>query len=635
MAPQNIDRRTGVTRWKGRLLGKPIASKLDAHHRLKKRVALPVFASDAISSTAYATEEILIVFLTMAAVGATAFDNLIPIAIMVVILLAIVVNSYRQTIFAYPQGGGSYIVAKDNLGKYPSLVSGASMLVDYILTVAVSVAGGVAAIVSAFNGLAHYRVWLCVGFITLITLANLRGVRESGALFAPPTYLYIISLAALIVVGLYRVYFQDLPPISHTGLVEQELLNGQKALTLFYFLKAFSSGAVALTGVEAIADGVPAFEKPEPRNAARTLVMMAVILGTSFFGLSVLAKHLEPLKDHEGKIRDTVLAQMAEQVYGGRNIFFFVTQFATFGILILAANTAYADFPRLSSVIAKDSFLPRQFANRGDRLVFSNGIIVLGVAASGLVIAFGGIVNALIPLYAVGVFTGFTLSQSGMFVRLLRLKEKGWHLKAFFTGLGAVTTLAVALSVVIVKFTDGAWIPAVIIPTMILVFSGINRHYVRVKRFLSVAEKNVPPFRTHFVVVLIGSINAGVVQAIKYAQSLRPDRLLALSIVGSNEEGEALIRDWNKRFPGVDLEAPVDDYRNLTDMVLLEIERLDGLQDDDIVTVVIPEFVTSLRSQWLHNQSALAIKARLLFRPNTVVTSIPIVIPAGAEAEQA
>ncbi|MGA0132030.1 MAG: APC family permease, partial [Ilumatobacteraceae bacterium] len=397
MSPKTKDNRTAIARLKGVLIGKPIETHLDAHHRLKKRVALPVFASDAISSTAYATEEILIVFLTMAAIGLAAFDNLVPIAIMVVVLLAIVVNSYRQTINAYPQGGGSYIVAKDNLGKYPSLVSGSAMLVDYILTVAVSVSGGVAAIISAFNGLAPYRVWLCVGFIFLITLANLRGVRESGALFAPPTYLYIVSLAALILIGLYRVYFQDLGPIAHTGEVERELLEGQKALTLFYFLKAFSSGAVALTGIEAVADGVPAFEKPEPKNANRTLLMMAVILGSSFFGLSLLAKHLEPLKDDEGGIKDTVLAQLAEQVYGGRNIFFFITQFATFGILILAANTAYADFPRLSSVIAKDSFLPRQFANRGDRLVFSNGVIFLGLAASGLVIAFGGIVNALIP----------------------------------------------------------------------------------------------------------------------------------------------------------------------------------------------------------------------------------------------
>ena len=625
--PQNIDDRTSWQRLKKLLIGEPIETKFDSHHRLKKRVALPVFASDAISSTAYATEEILIVFLTMAAVGAAAFDNLVPIAIMVVVLLAIVVNSYRQTIHAYPHGGGSYIVAKDNLGKYPSLVSGASMLVDYILTVAVSVAGGVAAIVSAFNGLAPYRVWLCVGFIVLITYANLRGVRESGALFAPPTYLYVVSLAALILVGLYRVYFQDLGPIAHTGEVERELLEGQKAVTLFYFLKAFSSGAVALTGIEAVAEGVPAFEKPEPKNAAKTLVMMAVILGTSFFGLSVLARHLEPLKDHEGRIKDTVLAQMAEQVYGGRNIFFFVTQFATFGILILAANTAYADFPRLSSVIAKDSFLPRQFANRGDRLVFSNGIIVLGVAASALVVAFGGIVNALIPLYAVGVFTGFTISQTGMFVRLVKRKEQSWPLKAFFTGVGALTTLAVALAVVIVKFTDGAWIPAVVIPSMIFAFTFINRHYVRVKRFLSVAGNEVPPFRTHFVVVLVGSVNAGVVQAMKYAQSLRPDRLMGLSIVGSDEEGALLLREWDEQFPGQELQTPVDDFRNLTDKVLSEIERLDGLQHDDIITVVIPEFVTSLRSQWLHNQSALAIKARLLFRPNTVVTSVPIVIP--------
>ena len=627
MSPKTKDNRTGIARLKELLIGKPIETHLDSQHRLKKRVALPVFASDAISSTAYATEEILIVFLTMAAVGMAAFDNLVPIAIMVVVLLAIVVNSYRQTINAYPLGGGSYIVAKDNLGKYPSLVSGASMLVDYILTVAVSVSGGVAAIVSAFNGLAPYRVWLCVGFIVLITYANLRGIRESGALFAPPTYLYIVSLAALILVGLYRVYFQDLGPISHTGEVERELLEGQKALTLFYFLKAFSSGAVALTGIEAVADGVPAFEKPEPKNANRTLMMMAVILGTSFFGLSLLAKHLEPLKDEKGGIKDTVLAQLAEQVYGGRNVFFFVTQFATFGILILAANTAYADFPRLSSVIAKDSFLPRQFANRGDRLVFSNGVIFLGIAASGLVIAFVGIVNALIPLYAVGVFTGFTISQSGMFVRLVRIKEKQWPIKAFFTGVGALTTFAVAMAVVIVKFTDGAWIPAVIIPSMIFIFTGINRHYVRVKSFLAVADKVVPPFRTHFVVVLVGSVNAGVVQAVKYAQSLRPDRLLALSVVGSDAEGVELDRIWRQNFTDVELITPIDDFRNLTDKVLEEVERLDGLQPDDLITVVIPEFVTSIRSQWLHNQSALAIKARLLFRPNTVVTSVPIVIP--------
>jgi len=607
-------------------IGKPIASSEDQHHRLSKRIALPVFASDAISSTAYATEEILIVFLSLAAVGLTAYENLVPISILVIILLIIVVSSYRQTIYAYPNGGGSYIVSRENLGRSPSLVAGASMLVDYILTVAVSVSAGVAAIVSAFGNLAPYRVEICVAFIFLITLANLRGLKESGALFAPPTYLYIISLASLIIVGLYKVYFKDLGPIDHSDEYAKELLSGQKTLTLFFFLKAFSSGAVALTGIEAVADGVPAFEKPEPKNASKTLLWMAVILGTSFLGLSVLAQKLEPIKDHEGNIKVTVLAQMAEQVYGGRNIFFYITQFATFGILILAANTAYADFPRLSSIIAKDNFLPRQLANRGDRLVFSNGVIFLGLASAVLVISFGGIVNALIPLYAVGVFTGFTLSQFGMLVRHRKLKEPGWQARAFFSGVGALTTFAVAGTVVVVKFTDGAWIPAIVIPTMMAIFLAINRHYVRVRSFLKIEEGYIAPRRTHTVVVLVGSVNKGVLQAVKYAESLRPDKILAISVVGSQEDKEKLDADWAKYNMTVELEMLTDDFRNLTDSILTRINQLDDEFSDDIITVVIPEFVTALRSQWLHNQSALSIKARLLYRPNTVVTSVPIVI---------
>ena len=607
-------------------IGKPIASSEDAHHRLSKKIALPVFASDAISSTAYATEEILIVFLSLAAVGMTAFDFLVPISLLVIVLLAIVVSSYRQTIYAYPKGGGSYVVSRENLGRSPSLVAGASMLVDYILTVAVSVSAGVAAIVSAFQNLVPYRVELCIGFIIIVTLANLRGIKESGALFAPPTYLYVLSLASLIIVGLYKVYFQDLGPIDHSDAYAQELLSGQKTLTLFFFLKAFSSGAVALTGIEAVADGVPAFEKPEPKNASKTLMWMAVILGTSFLGLSILAQKIQPIKDHEGEIKITALAQMAEQVYGGRNIFFYITQFATFGILILAANTAYADFPRLSSIIARDNFLPRQLMNRGDRLVFSNGIIFLGIAASILVIAFGGIVNALIPLYAVGVFTGFTLSQFGMLVRHRKLKEPGWQLRAFFSGVGALTTFFVAGIVVVVKFTDGAWIPAVVIPTMMAIFLAVNRHYSRVRSFLRIEEGYVAPRRTHTVLVLVGSVNKGVLQAVKYAESLRPDRLLALSVVGSAEEKEKLANDWAKYGMTVDLETLNDDFRNLTDTILTHINRIDNEDSDDIITVVIPEFVTALRSQWLHNQSALAIKARLLYRKNTVVTSVPIVI---------
>ena len=608
-------------------IGAPIASSEDAHQRISKKIALPVFASDAISSTAYATQEILIVFLSLAAVGTAAYSRLVPISIMVIVLLAIVVSSYRQTIFAYPTGGGSYVVSRENLGKYPSLVAGGSMLTDYILTVAVSVSGGVAAIISAFSHLAPYRVHMAVGFILLITLANLRGLKESGALFAPPTYLYIICLFGLIIYGLYRVFVQDLGPIPHTEAFENELLGGTNTVTLFFFLKAFSSGAVALTGVEAVADGVPAFKKPESKNASSTLIWMAVILGTSFFGLSVLAQHIKPLADEEGHISQTVLAQMAEHVYGGRNIFFFITQFATFGILILAANTAYADFPRLSSIIAKDNFLPRQLMNRGDRLVFSNGVIFLGLASISLVVIFKGQVTLLIPLYAVGVFTGFTLSQSGLVVRNYTLKEPGWIFRVVVSGFGATTTAFVAGIVVFVKFTDGAWIPAVIIPALVFAFTGVNRHYTRVRSYLQPVDGYVAPFRTHTVVVLVGSVNQGVLQAVRYAQSLRPDRLLALSVIENSDDRQRLQDQWDQHGLTIDLDTVVSEYRDLTEPILNRINEIDDLDSDDIITVIIPEFVTSIRSQWLHNQSALAIKARLLFRPNTVVTSVPIVIP--------
>ena len=606
-------------------VGKPIASSEDRHQRLSKKVALPVFASDAISSTAYATEEILIVFLSLAAVGMSAYSMLVPISLIVVALLTIVVISYRQTIYAYPSGGGAYIVSKENLGAYPSMVAGASLLIDYILTVCVSVAGGVAAIISASNGLSPYRVQMCIGFVLLMMVANLRGLKESGALFAPPTYFYVLSLITLIVVGLYRVFVQNMPPIEHTGEAKH-LLEMQGSVTVFYFLKAFSSGAVALTGVEAVSNGVPAFKKPESRNASTTLIWMAVILGSCFFGLSVLAQHLQPVKDHEGMIPNTVLAQLAEQVYGGRNIFFFSTQFATFAILILAANTAYADFPRLCSIIAIDNYLPRQLKNRGDRLVFSNGVIFLSVASIGLIIAFGGMVNALIPLYAVGVFTGFTLSQAGMCVHHYKHREDKWRLHIGVNAIGSVTTFFVAGIVVTVKFTDGAWIPAVIIPTMMLIFLAVNRHYARVRSFLRIEEGYVAPRRTHTVLVLVGSVNKGVLQAVKYAESLRPDKLLALSVVGSPEEKIKLADDWEKYGMTVELETITDDFRNLTDTILTHINRIDNEDSDDIITVVIPEFVTAIRSQWLHNQSALAIKARLLYRKNTVVTSVPIVI---------
>ena len=613
------------------VIGKPMATSDEGHTRLPKKVALPVFASDAISSTAYATEEILIVFISLAAVGSAAYSRLVPISLMVVVLLAIVVTSYRQTIHAYPMGGGSYIVSRENLGKYPSLVAGASMLTDYILTVAVSVSGGVAAITSAFPGIADRRVELAVGFIVLLTLANLRGLKESGALFAPPTYLYVVSLGALIIVGLYRVFVQDLGPIEHDPEITRELIGHTGTISIFYFLKAFSSGAVALTGVEAVADGVPAFKKPESRNASSTLVMMAVILGVSFFGLSVLSQHLKPLADEENLVGQTVIAQLAEHVYGGRNGFFFVMQFATFGILILAANTAYADFPRLSSIIARDSFLPRQFMNRGDRLVYSNGVIFLGLMAIVLVVAFDAKVTLLIPLYAIGVFTGFTLSQAGLTKKNFKDKPTGWLWKVAVSTVGTVTTAFVAGIVMVVKFTDGAWIPVVLIPLLVLMFLGIKRHYVHVRGFLTAQPGETAPFRTHFVIILVGSVNKGVLTAIKYAESLRPDRLIAVSVVDNDEAGAELRREWARFRFNVELVTEPNKYRDLTGEVLRLLDRLDADDADDLITVVIPEFVTSIQSQWLHNQTALALKARLLYRPNTVVTSVPIVIPYGDE----
>src|SRR6476659_5803756 len=428
------------------LVGRPLATSEEQHQRLRKLVALPVFASDAISSTAYATDEVVGVLLVQAGIGAKAFDPLVPISIIVVVLLAIVVLSYRQTIFAYPSGGGSYIVSRENLGVIPSLVAGSSLLVDYILTVAVSIAGGVLAIRSATGLGTQWAVPLCLICITGMTIANLRGVRESGALFAPPTYIYVAMLGLLIVVGLIRVYFGGLGPIPQSQMTEEALhlqaMSG--TLGVFMLLRAFSSGAVALSGVEAVSNGVPAFQRPESRNAAKTLLSMGIILGVGFFGISLLASKLKPYRGPEDP---TSIAMMAQYVYGGKGVLFWITQIATFAILTLAANTAYADFPRLSSIIARDGFLPRQLANRGDRLVFSNGVLFLALVASGLIIAFKGDISALIPLYAVGVFTGFTLSQSGMVVHHVRLKEPGWRVSLVINAVGAVTTGIVALVV--------------------------------------------------------------------------------------------------------------------------------------------------------------------------------------------
>jgi amino acid transporter len=605
------------------LVGKPIASAEEHHQRLNKLIALPVFASDAISSTAYATDEILVVLLIQAGIGAQAWQYLVPIAIIVCVLLAIVVLSYRQTIFAYPSGGGSYIVSRENLGMIPSLVAGSALLVDYVLTVAVSVAGGVLAIRSAAGFSTGWTVPVCLLCIAIMTVANLRGVRESGALFAGPTYFYVTMIILLIVVGLIRIFFFDLGSIPNVTLEGQALARMNQSLSFLMLLRAFSSGAVALSGVEAVSNGVPAFKRPESRNAAKTLMSMAIILGSTFLGVSILAAHLKPYRGEQGP---TGIALMAEWIYNGKGLLFWLTQIATFAILILAANTAYADFPRLSSIISRDGFLPRQFSNRGDRLVFSNGILFLALMASTLIIIFKGNISALIPLYAFGVFTGFTLSQAGMVIHHFRLREPRWRLSAFINGVGSFTTGVVALVVVVSKFTEGAWIPAALIPVMVVTFRTIGKHYKRVHQAVNVDSTYRAPRHTHYVVVLVGSVNKGALNAISYARSLAPDRLIAVSVVGDAQEQEQVMKSWAEHNVPIELHTISSPYRELTRPILNYLDELDAESPDDIITVVIPEFVTNWSSQFLHNQSALALKARLLYRPNTVVTSVPILV---------
>ena len=608
-------------------VGRPIATTEQEHQRLPKVIALATFSSDAISSTAYATEEILFVTALGASSLALGLSKLVPIAVVVAILLAIVVTSYRQTIFAYPSGGGSYIVSRENLGEYPSLIAGASLLVDYILTVAVSISAGVAAIISipTFQGLVDQRVLLCLLLIVGITLANLRGIKESGTLFAVPTYVYIVTLSLMVGWGLYRALFGHIDPVPFDPEKFEGVRQAGGTLGLFLILRGFSSGAVALSGVEAISNGVPAFRKPESKNAATTMTWMGLILGTLFFGVSVLAHHLHPYPSHD----ETVLSQMARQVFGG-GFLYVVLQFATAAILTLAANTAYADFPRLSSIIARDGYLPRQFANRGDRLVFSNGIVFLAVTASVLIIAFGGVTNALIPLYAIGVFTSFTLSQAGMVRHHQKEREPGWRRNVVINGVGSVATLIVTLIVAITKFTIGAWVPIVVVPLIIALFVAIKRHYDRVSRTLAVTPAEVRRERpNHTVVVLVGRIHRGVLKALDYARSLRPQHLVAVYVSYDEEDQASLEQQWRDFGIDVPLEIVNSPYRELIGPIERYIDDLDERWDNDTITVVIPEFVVG---KWyehiLHNQSALFLKGKLLFREGTVVTSVPYHVDA-------
>ncbi len=602
------------------LVGKPLPTAAAPDQRLGKATALAVFSSDALSSVAYATEEILLV---LVAASAAVFWVSLPIALAIGALLVILTLSYRQTIHAYPSGGGAYIVARSNLGEYPGLTAGAALLIDYALTVAVSVASGIAAVTSAFPSLLPFRVSLCLLAVVGITVANLRGVKESGRLFALPTYGFIGAGLLLIVAGLFRYLVAGVPAspaavAAAGGHGAAATAHALEPLTAFLILRAFASGCAALTGVEAISNGIPAFRPPESENASTTLTWMSGILMTLFLGITGLA-YLYGVTPRE---EETVVSQIGRAVFGETPIYYAI-QAATMLILILAANTSYADFPRLSSILARDRFLPRQLANQGDRLVFSNGVLVLAGLASLLLIIFRGDTHALIPLYAVGVFLSFTLSQAGMVAHWLVLKGEGWVHRALVNGVGAITT-AVALAVITAtKFFHGAWIVVLLIPLGVWTFRKVHRHYQEIGAAMQLRQFEVPERVTQRVVVLVGSVDRGVLNALIYARSLSPDaEAVHVSVdAGATQNLKARWPLWAGDFPLTVLESP---YRSLIAPLRDYIDELQQKTGADYITLVIPEFVPG---KWwhhlLHNQSALLIKWAFLFRKGTVVLNVP------------
>jgi amino acid transporter len=592
-------------------VGSPLATAQARHERLSKASALAVFSSDALSSVAYATEEILLILVLA---GTAALSYSIPIGIAIVVLIAVVVSSYRQTILAYPQGGGAYIVTKDNLGTLPGLVAAGALLIDYVLTVAVSVAAGVAAITSAFPALYDYRIFLGVLFIAGIATVNLRGLRESGSLFAVPTYLFVVSFACMLAYGLVRwlIGWESVPPPAPVAAAMSQ------DLTIFLVLRAFASGCAALTGVEAVSDGVPAFRHPEARNARIVLAWLGVILISLFMGITFLARHYQVLPRPE----ETVVSQLARLIFGG-GLLYYEIQVVTMLILVFAANTAFADFPRLAFFLARDGFIPRQFGTRGDRLVFSNGILILGGLAALLIVLFGGATHALIPLYAVGVFVSFTLSQASMVRRWLSRREAGWWWRWGLNALGAATTGLVMLVIAATKFSHGAWMVVLLIPLLVALFMMIRRHYADVARQLSLDNYGGPPPIDHSVLVLVGDLHRGVAAALRYAQTLSASAK-AVYVELDPDRTQKLEEKWGKFGLGVPLVVLTSPYRSLLTPFLDYVNHLLAVGENHVVTIVIPEFVPARWWQHLlHNQTALLIKGALLFRKGVVVVDVP------------
>jgi amino acid transporter len=599
------------------LVGRAIASHKLEHQLLRKFLALPVFSSDPLSSNAYATEEMMLVLVTA---GAGALVYRIPIALVIATVLVIVIVSYRQTVRAYPSGGGSYIVAHENLGTVPGLVAAAALLIDYVLTVSVSVVAGVLAITSAVPSFAEHKVPIAIGFVILLSIANLRGVKEAGTLFAVPTYGFVAMVFLMLAVGFFRCLSEcpvaataDLPLEAHAGL------------GLFLILRAFSSGSTALTGVEAISNGVQAFRRPQARNAATTLAMMGGMTVTMFLGISVMTVLLHVRVNEEIAASRSVLSQVGETVFG-RTLPFFALQTLTAGILILAANTSYQDFPRLSAILARDRFMPSQFKNRGDRLVFSNGIIVLSVLASILIFVFDADLTRLIQLYVVGVFTAFTLSQAGMVRRWHRTREPGWRRSMIINAVGAVATGLVLVIVAMTKFVHGAWIVIAAMPVIILFFVAVNRHY----RFVGAAlrSRRTPPVERmpNTFVLLVSDLGLATADAVSYLRALRPDRVIPL-YTGDAPEFRAVAERWPSFAPRMGRLERLPVNGSVVRSLRAFLRSIRGDEVEHFLTVVVPEELTG--SSWLQfarrsSRSSFWLKASLLYESGVVVTNVPL-----------
>lgn len=592
-------------------VGAPMATSEAQHQRLSKKKGLATFSSDPLSSVAYATEEILLVLVLA---GSAALHLSIPISLTIIGLLFIVMFSYRQTIYAYPSGGGAYIVARENIGEGAGLTAAAALLTDYILTVSVSVAAGIAALTSAFPHLQEHSVLLCVASIVVLTLMNLRGIRESASVFAVPTYAFIMGILVMLGVGAWEMFAGT---FTH---VEPPSLPVQGSLTLFLVLRAFSSGCTALTGVEAVSNGIPLFHKPESRNASVTLIVMVCLLAVMFFGISYFA-HFHGVVP---SANETVVSQLARSIFGTSVPYYYV-QFTTMGILILAANTAYADFPRLTSILAKDRYLPRQLTSVGDRLVFSNGILILSLLAALLIVVFQASTHALIPLYAVGVFLSFTLSQFGMVKHWWKDRVAGWRRKAALNLVGALLTGVVTCVITVTKFSHGAWIITLVIPVFIWMFKGVNGHYLKVGKQLSIVGHKPEQYAqgiAHTVILPISGLHRGVIEAMRYAQSIAED-VRAVYVDLETTSTEKLRSDWAQWGRGMPLEVLRSPYRSVISPLLLYVDQIRDAHPEQVITVLIPEFVTA---RWwegvFHNQTAFLMRAALVFKRDVVVTSV-------------